>query len=98
MTPSGGVADGGDEPLEVAGVEAGGGVAEIDRDAGGDACRCRQYPAFPARAGELAGVESGDGGVPVDGGHRGAVAGSVLDEAAGEVVAAEERVLGDEQG
>jgi len=44
----------------------------------------------PAEQGRLADVEGGDRGVPVDGGYRGATAGSVLDEAAGEVLAVQE--------
>ena len=53
--------------------------------------------AFAAGAGEVAAGEGGDGGVPVDGGHRGAVAGAVGDEPAGEVVAVQERAVADEQ-
>ena len=43
-------------------------------------------------------MEGGDRAVTVDGGHCRAAAGAVLNEAAGEVSAAEERALGDEQG
>jgi hypothetical protein len=39
-----------------------------------------------------------ESGVPVDGGHRGSVAGPLLDEPACEVVAAQERAFVDEQG
>ena len=45
-------------------------------------------------------MQGGGGGVPVDGGHRGgavADAGAVFDEPGGEVVATEERAVGDEQ-
>ena len=42
-------------------------------------------------------MQYGDGGVPVDGGDQDAVAGAVGDELAGEVVAVEERAVGDEE-
>ena len=51
----------------------------------------------PPEQGRFAGGEGGDGGVPVDGGHRGAVAGAVVDEPAGEVVAVQEGAVADEQ-
>jgi hypothetical protein len=60
------VPDCSDQSLDVAVVEIGGRVEEIDGDAAGEA-------------------------VPVDGGHCGAATGAVLNEAAGEVSAAEER-------
>jgi hypothetical protein len=53
------VADGGDEQLDVAGVEAGGGVAEVDRDACGDARRWGENAVLLGRSGELAGVQGG---------------------------------------
>jgi hypothetical protein len=46
------VEDGGDEPGDVAVVEAGDGVAEVDRDAGGEAGRQLEDTPFPAGAGQ----------------------------------------------
>ena len=51
----------------------------------------------PPEQGRPPAGEGGDGGVPVDGGHRGAVAGAAGDEPAGEVVAVQERAVADEQ-
>jgi len=45
---------------------AGGGVAEADRGAGGEAGRQLEDAPFAAGAGEAAAGEGGDGGVPVD--------------------------------
>jgi hypothetical protein len=85
---------------EVAGVEAGDGIAEADGGAAGEAGGEPEDPLLTAGAGELTDVERGDGSGPVDGGHRGdAVSrdGAVADEAAGEVVAVEEGAVRDEQ-
>lgn len=57
----------------------------------------QQDASFAAGAGEFPGVEGAGGGVPVDGGHGGAAACAALDEPAGEVVAMEERSVGDEE-
>ena len=92
--------DSGEEEHGVAVVESGDGVAQVDGDAVGEAGGQQKDAPFAAGAGEVAAVEGGDGGVPVDGGHRGdavADAGSGLDEAAGEVVAVEERAVADQQ-
>ena len=92
--------DGDEQQADVALVEAGDGVAEIDRDAAGEASGEAQDPPLAAGAGKLACVQGGDRRVPVDGGHlRGPVAdaGAALDEAAGEVVAVQERAVADEQ-
>jgi hypothetical protein len=45
----------------------------------------------PPEQGEAAAVEGGDGGVPVDGGHRGAAVGAAGDEPAREVAAFTDR-------
>jgi hypothetical protein len=92
------VQDRGDQSLDVAVIEAGDGVAQVDRDAAGEAGRQLEDTPFPAGAGQLAGMQGGGRGVPVDGGHRGPAAGAVLDEPGGEVVASQEGALGDEQG
>jgi hypothetical protein len=77
------VADGGEQPLDVAVVEAGSGVAEVDRDAGCEAGREHEYAPFSSGAGQSVAAERGDRAVPVDGRQQGAVAdaGAVLDEA-----------------
>jgi hypothetical protein len=75
---------------DVAVVESGNGVAQIDGGAAGEAGRQLEDTPFPAGAGQFADVQGGDRGVPVDGGHQGgavADAGGDCDEAAGEVVA-----------
>src|SRR5580692_10383777 len=85
--------DRGDEQGGVAVVQSGDGFAEADVGACGEAGGELEDASFAAGAGEFSGVEGGDGGVPVDVRHRGgavADAGPGRDEAAGEVVAAEE--------
>jgi hypothetical protein len=52
---------------------------------------------LPSGAGKVAGVQGGDGGVPVDGGHRGAAADAAGDEPGSEVVAVQKRAVADEQ-
>ena len=85
------MADRGEQSADVGVVDSGDGVAEVDGDAACEAGGQEQDASFAAGAWELAGVQGGDGGVPVDVCHRsGAVAdaGGSSDEAAGEVVAA----------
>jgi hypothetical protein len=92
------VADRDEEKVSVVAVESGDGVAEADGDASGEAGRQLEDAAFASGAGEVSVGEGGDGGVPVDGGHRGsAVAGAAGDEPGGEVVAVQERAVGDEE-
>jgi hypothetical protein len=93
------VQDRGDQSLDVAVVEAGSSVTEIDGDAAGEAGRQHQDAPFASGAGNFSGLKGGDRSVPVDGGHRGGViadAGAGCNEAAGEVTA-EERALSGEQ-
>jgi hypothetical protein len=98
MTISDCVPDRGDEPGGVVVVESGDCVAEVDGDASGEAGSELGNASFAAGAGDAAAGPGGDGGVPVNGGHRGAVAGAVLDEPAGEVVAVQEGAVVSEEG
>jgi hypothetical protein len=91
------VPDGGEQSGGVVLVEAGDGVAEAGRAPRGEAGRQLEDAPFPTGAGEAAGGESGDDGVPVDGGHRGAATGPARNEAGAEVVAAEECAVADEE-
>lgn len=68
--------EGADREREVVLVEAGEGVTEIDRQPGGQAGCEAEDPAFPAGAGQGAGVEGGGGGGPVDCGVRSSGRGS----------------------
>jgi hypothetical protein len=77
--------------------ESGDGVAQADGDTVCEAGGELKDAAFAAGAGEVSGVECGDGCSPVDGGNGGAAAGAVLDEPARKVAAAEERALGGQQ-
>lgn len=79
-------------------VEAGDGITEADGVAVGEAGGQLEHAAFAARAGEAAAGESGYSSVPVDGGHRRAVAGAAFDEPGGEVVPLQERAVADQQG
>jgi hypothetical protein len=82
------------------GLDAGQGVVEVDRDSAGDAGGREEYPAFPSAGWQLAGVQGGDGGLPVGGGEQGeavADAGAGGDEPAGEVVAVQPAAAVDEQ-
>src|SRR5215467_5323950 len=94
---SGCAADGRYQELKVGVVEAGEGVAEIDRDAVGEACRDLQHPLLASGAGK-ARAQGGDHSGPVDHGDRlsAADAGVGGDEPAGEVVPMQPG-LGDEQ-
>jgi len=58
------VQDRGDQLGDVAVVEAGDGVAEVDWYAAGEAGRQLEDASFPAGAGQFAGVQGGDRGVP----------------------------------
>jgi hypothetical protein len=72
-------------------VEPGEGVAEIYRGSVGEAGREAQDSLFTSGTGQVAGVERGDGGWPVDHGHVGGAvgdAGAEVDESLGETVAA----------
>ena len=89
--------DRGDEQSDVGVVDAGDSVVEADEGACGEAGRQLKDTPFAAGAGEVPDGEGSDGGVPVDGGHRRAVAGAVVDEPAGEVVAVQEGAVPDEQ-
>jgi hypothetical protein len=94
------VHEGADREREVVLVEAGEGVAEIDRQPCGQAGCEAEDPAFPGGARQGAGVEGGGGGGPVDCGVRSRVAGTVVlasGDVPGEVVAVEEGVVADEQ-
>ncbi len=89
--------EGADREREVVLVEAGEGVTEIDRQPGGQAGCEAEDPAFPAGAGQDAGVEGGGGGGPVDCGVRSLAAGTAVlasGDVPGEVVAVEERCRG----
>jgi hypothetical protein len=89
--------DGSEKQVVVAVVESGDGVAEADGGACGEAgCELEDAP-FASGAWEASAVQSGGGGLPVDGGHGGADAGAVGDEPGGEVVAVQERAVGDEE-
>ena len=83
--------------MDVVVVESGDGVAEAYGGAGGEAGGQEQDAALAAGAGQFAGLQLGAGGVPVDGGHRSASAGAVLDEPGGEVIAVQERPVDDEE-
>jgi hypothetical protein len=92
---SGCVPDSGEEERGVAVVESGDGVAQVDGDAVGEAGGQQKDAPFPA------GAQGGDGGAPVDGGHRGvavADAGAAGDEPGGEVITPKEGAVADEQG
>ncbi len=92
--------EGADRKREISVVEAGEDVAEIGRQSGGQAGCEAEDPPFPAGAGQGAGVEGGGGGCPVDCGVRGPVAALVLlacGDVPGEVAAAQECVVADEQ-
>lgn len=89
--------DRGQEQVGVVLVDAGDGVAEVNRDAVGEAGREQEAPLLASRAGQFSGCQRGGRGVPVDCGHVGVAAGAVEDEAAGEVAAAEERAVRDEE-
>ena len=81
-------------------VEAGQGVTEIDWQPGGQAGCEAEDSAFPAGAGQGAGVEGGGGGGPVDCGVRCLAAGKGVlagGDVAGEVVAVQEGAVADEQ-
>src|ERR1700686_2506358 len=96
----GGMGDRADGEARVAAVDADQGVVEADRGSAGDAGGQEEHPAFPSAGGELAGVQGGDGGFPVDAGEQGdavADAGADLDELAGEVVAVQPAAAVDEQ-
>jgi hypothetical protein len=89
--------DCGDQKICVAVVQASDGVAEADGSACGEAgCELEDAP-FASGAWEASAVQGGGGGFPVDGGHGGADAGAVGDEPGGEVVAVQERAVGDEE-
>lgn len=93
--------DGGEEERGVAVVESGDGVAQVDGDAVGEAGGQQKDAPFAAGAWEFASLQGGDGGFPVDGGHRGgavADAGAAGDEPGGEVIAPKEGAVADEQG
>src|SRR5580693_449658 len=95
------VPDCGEEERGVAVVESRDGVAQVDGDAVGEAGGQQEDAPFAAGAWEFACLQGGDGGFPVDGGHRGgavADAGAVLDEPVGEVVAPKEGAVAGEQG
>ena len=68
-------------------IYAGESVLEVNRDPIGEAGRDPQHPSLTAAAGQAAGVESGDGGWPVNDGHPWAVgvSGSGGEKLAGEV-------------
>jgi hypothetical protein len=91
--------DGTDDEPRVAAVDAGQGVVEADRDRAGNAGGEKKHPSFPSAGRELAGVQSGDGGFPVDAGEQGdavADAGAGGDEPAGEVLAVQPAAAVDE--
>jgi len=79
--------DGHDQELNVAVVEAGDGVPEVNGYAVGQACRNLQHPLLASGAGEPR-VQGGDHGGPVDDGDWLPAANSGVDgdEPAGEVV------------
>jgi len=92
--------DGGYHQVDVVMVEPGEGVAEIHRDSVGKAGRKSQDSLFTSGTGQVAGVERGDGGRPVDHGHFGDAvgdAGAEVDESLGEAVAAQEVSVVDEE-
>src|SRR5712691_515302 len=94
------VQDGRGQEICVPAVDAGQGFAEADGDPVGEAGGETEHVAFAASAGQAAGVQGGDRGRPVDGGHQGgavADAGPGRDEGAGEVVAVHPAAAVDEQ-
>jgi len=68
------VPDGGHDQADVALVESGDGVAQTHGMPACEACGDAKHALLPARGRQVAAVEGGDHGVPVDPGHRGAVA------------------------
>jgi hypothetical protein len=84
------VQDGFHEELDAAVIDAGEGVAEVDRYAVAQAGCQPEHALFAAGARQV-GVQGSDRGSPVDGGQAGAVAaGGAADEAASEVGAVQE--------
>jgi hypothetical protein len=95
-----GVEDSGDHQVDVVLVESGDGVTEIHRDSFGEAGRETQDSLFTSGAGQVAGVERGDGGGPVEYGHFGDAvsdAGVEVEEPLGEAVAVQEMSVVDEE-
>src|SRR5258708_39174332 len=62
------------EQSGVAGVDAGGGIAKVDRQAVAEACCQAKDPSLPGGAGQAAFVGRGARGGPVEAGHAGAAA------------------------
>ena len=95
---AGGVADRLAQEGGVARVEVGGGIAEADGQGVAQAGCQAQYPFLTAGAGQVAGVERGDGRGPADACRRlvVGVVGSWNDETVDEVAAVQERGLCDE--
>jgi hypothetical protein len=81
-------------------VDAGQGVAEAHGYPAGEACCQAEHPFLPAAAGQVAGVEGADRGLPVDLGHRGDAVGDAdagVDELVLEVLAVRPEGVADEQ-
>src|SRR5258707_9358367 len=87
------------EQSGVAGVDAGGGIAKVDRQAVAEACCQAKDPFLPGGAGQVAFVERVDRRGPVDAGQFGAAeAGAWVHELVPEIAASEPGGLADEQG